>query len=64
MEVAYAGKRVPTLIATVMIREVGTRATYTMSRPSSTDIDDDSCTSLTSCSRCGSAMPGSDRLDR
>ena len=27
IEVAYAGKRVPTLIATVMIREVGTRAT-------------------------------------
>ena len=32
----------PTLIATVMIREVGTRATYTMSAPSRTDIDEDS----------------------
>ena len=27
IEVAYAGKRVPTLMATVMIRETGTRAT-------------------------------------
>ena len=61
---AYAGNRVPTLMATVMIREVGTRATYTISWPSSTDIDEDSWTSRTSRSRCGSAIPGSDSAER
>src|SRR4051794_27513217 len=64
IDVAYAGNRVPTLIATVMMRLVGTRATYTMSSPSRTDTDDDSRTSATSRSRCGSATSGSDRLDR
>ena len=56
--------RVPTLIDTVMIREVGTRATYTMSSPSSTDTDEDSWTSATSRSMCGSATSGSDSDDR
>ena len=32
----WAGKRVPTVIVAVMMRLVGTRATYTMSSPSRT----------------------------
>ncbi len=64
MDVAYAGKRVPTEIATVIIRLVGTRATYTMWSPSSTEIDDDSRTRATSSSRCGDAISGIARPDR
>jgi hypothetical protein len=52
------------LIVTRMMREVGTRATYTMSVSSSTVTEADSCTSATMRSRCGSAICGSDRLDR
>ena len=54
----------PTLMATVMMRDTGTRATYTTSCPSRTDTDDDSFTSATSASRCGSATSGRVRLDR
>ncbi len=44
IEVAYAGKRVPTVMLTLMMRTVGTRATYWMSCSSSTAIDAESCT--------------------
>jgi len=54
----------PTLIDTVMMRDTGTRATYTTSWPSSTETDDDSFTSATSASRCDSATSGSDSDDR
>ena len=65
IDVANAGNRVPTAMATVMIRRrVGTRATYTMLSPSSTDIDDDSCTAATSVSMCGIATSGRPIEDR
>ncbi|OEJ23910.1 hypothetical protein AS594_04870 [Streptomyces agglomeratus] len=51
IEVAYAGKRVPTVMLTLMIRTVGTRATYRMSAPSSTASDADSRTRPTSAAR-------------
>lgn len=63
-EVTWAGKRVPTVIAATMMRRAGTRATYTMSSPSSTHRDDDSLVFSTSCSRCGSAIWASEKLDR
>jgi hypothetical protein len=46
MDVAYAGSRVPTEREIVIMRLVAARATYTMSKPSSTDAEHDSCTSL------------------
>ena len=65
IEVAWAGNRVPTAIDTVMIRRrVGTRATYTTSDPSSTDIDDDSWTSVTSVSMWGRPTSGRPIDDR
>ncbi len=64
IEVQCAGKRVPMLIVTRMMRVVGTRATYTMSETSSTDTEADSWTSATSRSRWGRATSGRDRLDR
>ena len=48
MDVGYAGRREPRASEIVMIRVVGTRATYTMSGPSSTDMEEDSFTSSTS----------------
>ncbi len=63
-DVTWAGKRVPTVIVAVMMRCVGTRATYTMSSPSRTHRDDDSLICATSCSKCGSAISGRVKLDR
>ncbi len=44
------GNRVPTANEMVMIRLVGTRATYMISSRSRTLMDDDSCTRSTSSS--------------
>ena len=59
-----AGSRVPTASVMLMIRRVGTRATYTMSVSSSTEIEHDSFTWATSSSMCGCATSGRLRLDR
>jgi hypothetical protein len=64
IDVAYAGRRVPTASVMLMIRRVGTRATYTISVSSSTDSDDDSLIAATSASMWGSAISGRLRLDR
>ena len=64
IDVANAGNRVPMLIRTDMMRRVGTRATYTMSVPSSTDAEVDSWIAAASCSRCGCAISGSDSAER
>ena len=42
MDVAWAGSRVPTDNEMVMMRLVAARATYTMSKPSSTEAEQDS----------------------
>ena len=55
IEVATAGKRVPMCTAREMIFGTGTRATYTMSLPSSCDIELDSPVCATSASRWGRA---------
>ena len=47
-----------------MIRFVGTRATYTISSPSSTDADDDSCSSSTSSRMWGVASSQTGREER
>lgn len=48
MDVGYAGRRELMASEIVMLWVVGTRATYTMSGPSSTDMEEDSFTSSTS----------------
>jgi hypothetical protein len=55
MEVAYAGSRAPTPRATVMMRLVGTRATYTMSGRSRVAIEQDSWVFALSSSMNGPA---------
>ena len=55
MEVATAGNRVPMLTDSAMIFATGTRAVYTMSLPSSCDIELDSCVRATRAARCGRA---------
>ena len=55
IEVATAGNRVPMWTDRAMIFGTGTRATYTMSLPSSCDIELDSPVCATSASRCGRA---------
>ena len=50
IDVIAAGRREPSDSEIVMIRFVGTRATYTISSPSSTDADTDSCTRSDSAS--------------
>jgi hypothetical protein len=55
IDVAYAGKRVPMVTASVTIFGTATRATYTMSPPSSWAIDVDSWVCDTSRSICGRA---------
>jgi len=47
-----------------MMRRVGTRATYTMSVPSSTAEETDSPTSRERRSRCGCTISGSDSDER
>ena len=55
IDVAYAGKRVPMCTDKPMIFGTATRAVYTMSDPSSCDIELDSFVVATSDSRCGCA---------
>jgi hypothetical protein len=55
IEVAGAGKRVPMVTARVTILGTATRATYTMSAPSSWAIEVDSLVWATSFSMCGRA---------
>ena len=52
-EVYGAGNRVPISTRSVISLGTATRATYTMSEPSSWDMDDDSPVWATSRSRCG-----------
>ncbi len=55
-EVCIAGNRVPIVTASVTIFGTATRATYTMSEPSSWAIDVDSRVRATSASMCGRAI--------
>jgi hypothetical protein len=55
-EVRTAGNLVPMVTRSVMIFGTATRATYTMSEPSSWDMDDDSLVAATRFSMCGRAM--------
>jgi hypothetical protein len=48
----------------LMIRRVGTRATYTTSLPSRTEIEEDSLTRATRASMWGWETSGRVRLDR
>ena len=56
IDVAAAGNRVPMCTEMAMIFGTGTRAVYTMSLPSSCDIELDSPVCSTSATRCGRAM--------
>jgi hypothetical protein len=64
IDVGYAGSREPTDSDTVMIRFVGIRDTYTISSPSRTLMDDDSCRRSTSVSMCGCASSQNGVLER
>ena len=64
IEVGYAGRRAPTARETDMIRFVGTRATYTISMPSSTVIEQDSCTVATTSSMVACATSGNRIVER
>ena len=55
IDVATAGNRVPMWTAIAMILGTDTRATYTMSLPSSCDMELDSLVCATNASRCGRA---------
>ena len=55
IDVAVAGNRVPICTEIPMIFGTGTRAVYTMSLPSSCDIELDSCVACTNDCRCGRA---------
>ena len=64
MDVAKAGKRVPTEMFTLITRLVATRAVYRMSSPSSTVRDTESCSSAESARMWGVAISASVRWDR
>ena len=55
-DVCIAGNRVPIVTRRATILGTATRATYTMSEPSSWAIDEDSLVRATSSSMCGRAI--------